>query len=400
MTVFQGLKVLDVASFIAAPMAAAVLSDFGADVIKIEPPGEGDGYRRVYKLPNLPVCEHNYAWALVARNKRALALDLKHAEGRAVLHRLVAAADVLITNYPPGVRARLGLACESLRDINPRLIYASLTGHGETGPEVDKPGFDATTYWARSGLADLVRPAPDSPPANVGNGMGDHQAAMVLYAAIVTALYRRERTGQGAMVSTSLLANGAWANAVQIQAVMCGGEVVYRQPRQRARNALTNYYLCRDGRWFILSLLAEEKQWGTLIRLIEAPGLADDPRFATLTQRRANAALLVNELDQAFACRDSADWQSRFEASGLTAGVVARTADVPHDAQMRECGALVPADGIAGGWTIDSPFRMSDEDKIRPGPAPGIGEHSEEILAAHAFAPEEIAALRDAGAVG
>jgi crotonobetainyl-CoA:carnitine CoA-transferase CaiB-like acyl-CoA transferase len=399
MKVFEGLKVLDVASFIAAPMAAAVLSDFGAQVIKVEPPGEGDGYRRVYRLANLPVCDHNYAWSLVARNKRALALDLKHAEGRAVLHRMVAGCDVLVTNYPPGVRARLGLDYAALRDLNPRLIYASLTGHGESGPEADKPGFDATTYWARSGLADLVRPAPESPPANVGNGMGDHQAAMVLFGAIVTALYRRERTGQGAMVSTSLLANGAWANAVQIQAAMCGGEVLYRQPRTQPRNALTNYYLCRDGRWFILSLLAEDRQWPVFARLVEAYELVDDPRFCSAAQRRANAAVLVPELDRAFARRDSADWQRCFEASGLTAGVVARTADVPHDAQMRECGALVRADGIPGGWTVDSPFQVSGEEKVRPGPAPTVGQHSDDVLSEHAFSAREIDALRKAGAV-
>lgn len=399
MKVFEGLKVLDVASFIAAPMAAAVLSDFGAEVIKIEPPGEGDGYRRVFRLPNLPECEHNYAWSLVARNKRALALDLKHGDARQVLHRLVAACDVLITNYPPAVRARLGLDYETLRRVQPRLIYASLTGHGESGPEVDKPGFDATTYWARSGLADLVRPSPDSPPANVGNGMGDHQTAMVLYAAIVTALYRRERTGEGAMVSTSLLANGAWANAVQIQASMCGGEVTYRQPRTRPRNALTNYYLCRDGRWFILSLLSEEKQWPIFATLIEAQELLGDVRFATVAERRANAELLVPELDRVFMQRDSADWQARFNSSGLTAAVIARTADVVQDPQMRECHAFVPADGVPGGWTVDSPFQVSGEEKARPGPAPGVGQHSAEILADHAFTSEEIDSLRNTGAI-
>jgi formyl-CoA transferase len=229
--------------------------------------------------------------------------------------------------------------------------------------------------------------------------MGDHQTAMVVYGAIVTALYRRERTGQGTMVSTSLLANGAWANAVQIQAAMCGGEVLYRQPRTQPRNALTNYYLCRDGRWFILSLLAEDRQWPVFARLVESPGLLADPRFARSADRRANAALLVPELDRAFARRDSADWQLRFEASGLTAGVVARTADVPHDAQMRECGALVPADGIPGGWTVDSPFHVSGEEKVRAGPAPAVGQHSDDVLSQHAFSAQEIAALRASGAV-
>ena len=155
--IFEGLKVLDCASFIAAPAAATVLSDFGAKVIKIEPPGLGDPYRNLPNLPGYPVSSHNFAWMLESRNKKSLALDLSKPEGQAVLYRLVAEADVFITNFPPAVRSRLGMTYDELAPLNERLIYASFTGYGEKGEEANKPGFDSNAYWARSGLMDLVR---------------------------------------------------------------------------------------------------------------------------------------------------------------------------------------------------------------------------------------------------
>jgi crotonobetainyl-CoA:carnitine CoA-transferase CaiB-like acyl-CoA transferase len=163
--IFEGLKVLDCASFIAAPAAATVLSDFGADVIKIEPPGTGDPYRNLPNLPGYPHSEHNFAWMLEARNKKSLALDLSKPEGQAVLHRLAAQADVFITNYPPQVRERLGITHNHLAPLNERLIYASFTGYGEKGEEANKPGFDSNAYWARSGLMDLVRADEHTTPA-------------------------------------------------------------------------------------------------------------------------------------------------------------------------------------------------------------------------------------------
>ena len=399
MSVFQGLKVLDVASYIAGPAAATILADFGADVIKIEVP-EGDGFRKTVLNPNLAYSQHNYLWMQGARSRRGIALDLKKPEGQAVLHSLVRTADVLVTNYPLPVRARLGLAWERIRELNPRLVYASLTGYGETGPEAGKPGFDATTYWARSGLADLTRPDPDGPPANPANGLGDQPTAVTLFAAIVTALYRRERTGQGGMVSTSLLANGAWANAMAIQGMLVGGRLVYRQPRMRPRNALTNFYRCSDGRWFILSLVTEERDWQAFLRVIEAPALAQDPRFAALPARRENAPALAALLDEVFLQRDSADWTERFGAEGLTVGVVARSEDVLSDEQMRLCGALVPAEGIPGkGLTVSSPFQVEGTEKSHPRHAPAIGEHTDEVLREAGYSADDIERLRGGGAV-
>ncbi len=401
MRVFEGLKVIDAAGFIAAPGAATILSDFGADVIKIEPPGEGDSFRNLYRLPNLAMSEHNYLWMQVARNRRSLALDLKNNQGQAVLWRLVQSADVFITNAPPGTRERLGLAYSQLEPLNPRLIYASLTAYGETGAEAARPGFDTTTYWARSGLADLVRPDPEGPPANTATGMGDQPSAGMLFAAIVTALYRRDRTGRGAMVSTSLIANGAWANAMSIQAALVGGEVLHRQPRSRPRSALTNYYRCRDGRWFIVSLVTDEKSWASFAPLVGVGHLKDDPRFATLQARRVHAAELTAELDIAFAQRDSTEWSALFAAADHTLSLIAHTADVVHDEQMRVAGAIVPGDGIPGtGLTVDSPLQISDEQKMRPQPAPEVGQHTDEVLHEAGYSAQEILSLRREGVVG
>src|SRR5947208_14130264 len=286
-SIFEGLKVLDCASFIAAPAAATVLSDFGADVIKIEPPGAGDPYRNLPNLPGYPHSEHNFAWMLEARNKKSLALDLSKPEGQAVLHRLAAQADVFITNYPPQVRERLGITYDHLAPQNDRLIYASFTGYGEKGEEANKPGFDSNAYWARSGLMDLVRATPDTTPARSIAGMGDHPCAMAFYGAIVTALYKRERTGKGSHVSSNLMANGIWAASVLAQAKLVGAKFEKRRPREAALNAVTNHYQCKDGRWLMLSLLNEDRQWPTLAKCLGREDLISDERFATKKDRHA-----------------------------------------------------------------------------------------------------------------
>src|SRR5215472_7749513 len=207
---FSDLLVIDCASFVAGPAAATIMSDFGARVIKIEPPGAGDAYRTLIQYRGQEDVI-DYFWTLDSRNKESLALDLKNPEERAVLDKIIARADVFITNYPFPVRRRLQLRAEDVMPLNRRLIYASLTPYGEHGPQRDRTAFDATAWWARSGLMDMVRATGDTEPAMSVPGMGDHPTAMAMYAAIVTALYRRQVTGEGSQVCTSLLANGLWA---------------------------------------------------------------------------------------------------------------------------------------------------------------------------------------------
>jgi crotonobetainyl-CoA:carnitine CoA-transferase CaiB-like acyl-CoA transferase len=396
--IFAGLKVLDCASFIAAPAAATVLSDFGADVIKIEPPGSGDPYRNLPNLPGYPIGPHNFAWLLESRNKRSLALDLSRPEGRAVLYRLVAEADVFITNFPPGVRRRLGITYEELAPLNARLVYASFTGYGEKGEEADKPGFDSNAYWARSGLMDLVRADENTTPARSVPGMGDHPCAMTLYGAIVTALYKRERTGEGSHVSSNLMANGVWAAGVLAQAKLCGAKFQERRPRERALNAVVNHYRCKDGRWLILSLLNEERQWPTLARCLGREDLIADERFANKPDRHARSLELIRIFDEIFATRELAEWRTILDGNGLVFGVVGILDDIPHDRQMIENEVLVPFANDTM-LTINSPIWIDGARKVQPQRPPGIGEHSDEILREAGFDETSIGKLRTSGAV-
>jgi crotonobetainyl-CoA:carnitine CoA-transferase CaiB-like acyl-CoA transferase len=397
--IFEGLKVLDCASFIAAPAAATVLSDFGAEVIKIEPPGAGDPYRNLPKLPGYPRSEHNFAWLLESRNKRSLALDLSRQEGQAVLHRLVTDADVFINNFPPAVRDRLGISWAELAPLNPRLIYASFTGYGEKGEEANKPGFDSNAYWARSGLMDLVRADESTTPARSVAGMGDHPCAMALYGAIVTALYKRERTCKGSHVRSNLMANGVWANGVLAQARLCGAKFSERRPREHALNALANHYKCRDGRWLILSLLSEERQWPALARCLGREDLVTDARFATKADRHARSVELIKLFDEIFATRDLAEWRKCLDGNGLVFGVVGILDDIPTDRQMIDNDVLLPFEGDTL-LTINSPIWIDGSRKATPRRPPDVGEHSDEVLREAGYDEAAIQKLRAAGAVG
>ena len=393
--IFDGLKVIDCASFIAGPAAATVMSDFGAEVIKIEMPGMGDPYRRrAIPKPESPL---NPGFILDARNKKSLALDLRAEAGRAVLYRLVKDADVFITNYPPPVRQRLKITYEDLMPLNERLIYASFTGYGEVGPEANKPGFDATAWWARTGLMHLVRAGEDATPARSLPGMGDHPSSMGTYGAIVTALYQRERTGKGNYVSSSLLANGLWANGCSVQAALCGDRVVPQPPREMAQNALRTHYQCRDGRWLLLSIASDEWRWDKFKACL-ADAALDDPRFATVERRDQHASELLAVLDRVFATRELAYWRQVLDDAGIIFGIVAETQDIAEDEQALAAGHLVPFVD-ADFMTINSPIEIRGQQKIPPRRAPRVGEHSDEVLREAGYAETEIAALRESGIV-
>ncbi len=399
--VFSGLKVLDLASFIAGPAAATILGDFGADVIKIEAPG-GDPYRQLQFAPGMPRSDVDYHWQVDNRNKRGLVLDLKQREGRAVLDRLLVDTDVVVSNFMPAIRQRLKLAYQDVRAVNPKIIYAVITGYGEVGPEADKPGFDSSALWARSGLMDLVRPDPDGAPARSAPGMGDHPTAVSLFAAIATALYQREKTGEGMQVDTSLLANGLWSNAYYAQAALCGSEVPTRPVREKFPNAMTNHFQCKDGHWFILSMVNEDRQWEGFCQAIERPDLLQDPRFAEKTERHANSVALIEVLDQVFPQKNWPEWRKILDHHRITFGPISRMAELPKDEQMIISGALVPTQSMGPGTShaIDSPLWLRGQDKCSDGKAPALGEHCHDILTGLGFDQAEIDGLREKGVLG
>jgi formyl-CoA transferase len=391
---FSDLLVIDCASFIAGPAAATVMSDFGARVIKIEPPGIGDSYRNLFRLRGAPD-DLDYFWTLDSRNKESLALDLKTPRARAVLEALITKADVFITNFPFPVRERLRLRAEDVTPHNDRLIYASLTPYGEEGPERDRTGFDTTAWWARSGLMDMVRATGETEPALSMPGMGDHPTAMAMYSAIVTALYRRQMTGKGGVVTTSLLANGLWSNSCQVQAALCGYELTGRPPRGQ-RGAMVETYTTLDARQFILTTTNPARDWPLLARAVGHPEWLEDPLFATPADRFANTAILVAWLDDIFASDTWEHWRERLDAGGVTFGIVGQVADHAADPQI-EANALLPefVDGC-GLRTIDSPFQIVGETKHPPRMAPDIGQHTRRILEECGLSEADIEAVTGA----
>ncbi len=386
---FSDLLVVDCASFIAGPAAATVMSDFGARVIKIEPPGIGDAYRNLFRLRGTPD-DLDYFWAVDNRNKESLALDLRQPQAKAVLQALVKKADVFITNIPFPARARLGVRAQDLTPLNRRLIYASLSPYGETGPERDRTGFDATAWWARSGLMDMVREA-DGPPVGSMPGMGDHPTAMAMYGAIVTALYRRQLTGEGGEVQASLLGNGLWANACQVQAALCGYELMARPPRG-GRGALNEIYTCADGRQFVIASTNPARDWPLLATAMGRTEWLEDPLFSTPEARFMNGPELVARFDALFIEKPFEHWAKVLSDGDVTFGIVGTVYDAIGDEQI-EANGYCPA--FEDSWirTVDSPFNIVGETKATPRMAPGIGEHTRALLAEFGCSDAEIEAL-------
>ncbi len=394
--IFSGLKVIDCASWIAAPAAATILSDFGAHVIKLEPPGAGDPWRAWTPIPGRA---KEYGWQVTARNKRSLAIDLKQPEGLAVLNRLIASTDVFITNFPLPVRDRLKIDHRHLLALNPRLIYGSFTAYGEAGEDADRTGFDATAYWARTGLMDMVRADESTDPQRSTPGMGDFPSGTGLFAAIVTALYRREKTGRGGLVQSSLVQNGLWANSCYVQSRLFGEHIALRPPRSNAPNALANHYRCKDGRWFLMALHNEQKQLASFLEAIGHTELVKDERFATSDSRKKNAAALTRILDGVFAQKDYAEWREILLAAGVTFSGMHTVNEASSDPQFTASGALVPfADGEH--LTIASPFHIEGEAKVAPRRAPSVGQHTDTLLAEAGYSPADIAKLRAGGVLG
>jgi len=392
---FQGMKVLDVGTWIAAPTAANILADLGADVIKIEQPDVGDAYRNYYQAVVSPESHINYTWALDARNKRSLSLNLKQAEGKAILERLVRDCDVYVTNQPLPMRRALGLTWEDLQPLKDDLIYASLTAYGEEGPERDQEGFDLVAYWARSGLMNQMH-HKGTEPVQAMAGMGDHPTGVTLYAAIVTALLKRERTGKGSKVHTSLLANGLWSASCFAQAVWADADFS-TIPGQRLTTAL---YQTSDQRWLQFSMVRTEEGFDALLAALDRLEWLADERFASMETRIAHAEELTAMLRDVIGERTAEEWLSVMREHGVPVSLVAEFQDLPDDPQvLANHMAVVPLDDVGMARVIRDPINVDAVPRVGIRKAPALGEHTDDILAELGYGAADIQRLRGDGVV-
>ena len=397
--VLSGLRVIDCGTYVAGPAAATVMSDFGAEVIKIERPGGGDLWRIFSSLPGVAKCDDlDWCWVLTSRNKKSVALDLGSPDGREALIRLVRTADVFVTNYQSTLLEKFRLTWEDLAPINDRLVYAHLTGYGDAGDDAGAPAFDALAYWARSGLMRSVAGADGSPSAP-RPGMGDHPTAMSLFGAIMLGLYRRERTGHGSRVTTSLMASGAWANGCDIQAKLLKAKFPTRGEGKHPPNPLTAVYLTRDQKMFLLVAIDPENEFSRLCAVLEQPELATSDLFASNAAREENAAALYEILRSQFESRNFAEWASVFRGADIKFAPMPVLDDVVQDPQMRAAEAIVafehPARGIIE--TVNSPVFVSGTPKRRPSAAPEVGQHTREVLEGLGYRGAELEALLRGG---
>src|SRR5215831_3826959 len=342
--IFSGLKVVDFSTFVAGPGAAVILSDFGADVVKVEPPS-GDLWRHAHQFPPQPPAKEAYPFHLANRNKRGIVLDLKSPGAQQVLEKLVKWADVFVVNTPHHARKKLKLEYADVVQWNPRLIYADLTGFGEKGPDSGLPGFDLTAYWARSGLLSMTRDA-DAPPTWPVGGSGDNATAVGIYSAIVTALYRRERTGEGSYVTTSLLAEGIWSASVSIQAALAGAKFPPMHDRKNPANAGLNVYRASDGTWFVLIVTPDKV--AAVAKAIGRADLLTDSRFSDPEKLMANMPQLTTILDEVFSAQPMTHWYGVLNGVHVTFGAVRGPQEVIDDPQLRVNDIVVPLEGAGG----------------------------------------------------
>ena len=394
----DGIKVIDAASFIAGPSAATIMSDYGGEVLKIEPRA-GDSLRNLITNGRMPEGKENYCWELTSRNKKSISLDLKTEEAHEILIKLIKESDVFITNMPFPIREKLKITAKDIRPHNSNIIYASLTGYGEVGPDKNRTAYDSMAWWARSGLMDFVRPSNNHSVAWSTPGMGDHPTGMALYGAIMTALYKRETTGEGCEVSTSLMANGAWANGVFIQAALMDIEFPQRN-EPVPRHPFYDFYDTKDKREFALGMINSRVEWPKLIEVLERPDWSDRELY-DFNDPFANADILREELSKEFIKRNLNEIDDILRDSGVTYGILGRTTDHGEDEQFIQTETIVPLahDSFEKLMTINSPFQMKEHEKVEFQRAPNIGENTFEVLLKLGYSDEEIKSMKENGSV-
>jgi formyl-CoA transferase len=335
---------------------------------------------------------------LANRNKRGIALDLKSPSAGLVLKRLVEWADVFIVNTPHPAREKLKLSYDDVAPWNPRLIYADITGYGDTGPDAALPGFDITAFWSRSGLLSLTRDA-GAPPTWPFAGTGDAPSGVGLFAAIVTALYRRERTGKGSYVTTSLLAAGVWSAGVAIQAALAGAKFSPQHDRKNPANVAFNVYKSSDDVWFVLVVTPDKIP--AVLEAIGRPDLLKDPRFSDPKALAANRPQLTAIVDEIFCSQPIAHWQEVLDKAHITYGLVRDPQDVIKDPQLKANNIVVPLEGAGENMklTVSSPIQVHGVAKVPARRAPDLGEHNDEVLQELGLDTKEIERLRAGGVI-
>ncbi|HJW71006.1 MAG TPA: CoA transferase [Candidatus Binatia bacterium] len=395
----EGIRVIELGLWVAGPSAGAVLADWGAEVIKIEPP-EGDPFRGLYLMAAGAELPANPPFELDNRGKRSVVLNLATAEGKRIACSLVERADVFITNMRVAALARLELDWERLAARNPRLVYGLVTGYGERGPDADRPSYDIGAFWSRAGIAAALTPPGGDPPFQRG-AMGDHTAGMTLAGGVSAALLARERTGRGQLVSTSLLRVGVYVLGWDTNAALRLGLEATPMTRSWTPNPVISAYRAKDERWFWLLGLQGQRHWPDLVRAIERPEWLTDERFATMRARREHVSELVALLDEIFATRTLAEWGAAFDRAGMWWAPVQTVTEVTADPQAEAAGAWVDVPVAEGGTArmVATPVDFSDTCWAPAGASPECGQHTEEVLLELGYDWERIGALKEEGVI-
>ncbi|WP_102143511.1 CaiB/BaiF CoA transferase family protein [Mycobacterium hubeiense] len=376
----DGVKVVELGVWVAAPAAGGILADWGADVVKIEPPG-GDPARLFGRMLGIDDGT-NPPFEMDNRSKRSIVLDLGTADGRDIALELLTDADVFITNIRPGALRRLGLDFQAVAAHNPRLVYGLITGYGMGGPDADRAAYDVAAFWARAGLAHLLTRPGDTPPFQRG-GMGDHTAGMTLVAGVCAALVARTRTGTGQLVTTSLYRQGAYTVSFDLNTFLLTGHSIAIGQRESMANPCMNNYVAGDGKRFWIVGLQGDRHWPALCRAVGRSEWLTDPRFVYQRDRAANAAELIAQLDAIFATKPLAEWAEVFaDEPDFFWSPINTLEDVIADDQFHAAGGIVYVpDGESSAPMVATPADFHGTPWQPRSAAPQLGQHTDEILA-------------------
>ena len=398
----QGIKVLDFSTYAAAPICSMTLADWGADVIKIEPI-MGDMFRFFGLIMMCPVQEDdNIQFEMDNRNKRGLSLNLKTSQGKEIIHKLLETADVLVTNYRPKALESLSLDYETVSKDNPRLVYAYLNGYGDEGPDRDKPGFDLSAYFARSGIL-VEMPEPGNPPLPALAGFGDHPTGTFLAGGICAALFQRERTGKGCRVQTSLFNAALWNLQLNIASANNNAHLSQEESdklktrRKKPRSGLMNTYQSKDSRWITVMALEYDRYWKPFAEIVlRRQDLTDDPRFNNQMAGFQHGEELAAIIDEVFGKLMEDEIVSRLKAADMAHEVNLRWREIKNERQALENGFIIEHKMPSGrtDWVMGNPVRFNGEKTLIRRNAPRLGEHNDEILSEMGYSAEQIASWR------